>query len=73
MHIAFIEDTKLHGGTQLWVMDAIRFFRTQGWEITIISPNVIGIFVARINNHWLVIAARVPRIVIKRETDILFN
>jgi glycosyltransferase involved in cell wall biosynthesis len=38
MHIAFIEDTKLHGGTQLWVMDAVEFFLSQGWEITVITP-----------------------------------
>ncbi|MHA1979114.1 MAG: glycosyltransferase family 4 protein [Candidatus Hodarchaeales archaeon] len=38
MHIAFIEDTELHGGTQLWVMDAIDFFLRQGWEITVITP-----------------------------------
>ena len=38
MHITFIEDTKLQGGTQLWVMDAVEFFLRQGWEITIITP-----------------------------------
>jgi glycosyltransferase involved in cell wall biosynthesis len=38
MHLAFIEDTKLHGGTQLWVMDAVEFFLSQGWEITVITP-----------------------------------
>ena len=38
MHIAFIEDTELHGGTQLWVMDAIHFFHGQGWIITVITP-----------------------------------
>ncbi len=38
MHIAFIEDTKLYGGTQMWVMDAINFFLQQGWEVSVISP-----------------------------------
>ncbi|PWI46846.1 hypothetical protein CEE45_14750 [Candidatus Heimdallarchaeota archaeon B3_Heim] len=38
MQITFIEDTKLHGGTQLWVMDAIVFFLRQGWKITVITP-----------------------------------
>jgi glycosyltransferase involved in cell wall biosynthesis len=38
MHLAFIEDTELHGGTQLWVFDAIKFFLQQGWKITVITP-----------------------------------
>ncbi len=38
MHIAFIEDTELYGGTQLWVIDAIRFFLDQKWKITVITP-----------------------------------
>lgn len=39
MRIGFIEDTKLHGGTQLWVFDAINFFHNCGTEITIITPD----------------------------------
>ncbi|MHA1990393.1 MAG: glycosyltransferase family 4 protein [Candidatus Hodarchaeales archaeon] len=38
MHLAFIEDTKLHGGTQLWVFDAIIFFLKRGHKITVITP-----------------------------------
>ncbi len=38
MHIAFIEDTELYGGTQLWVLDAVDFFLLQGWKITVITP-----------------------------------
>ncbi|OLS20024.1 MAG: GDP-mannose-dependent alpha-(1-6)-phosphatidylinositol monomannoside mannosyltransferase [Candidatus Heimdallarchaeota archaeon LC_3] len=38
MHICFIEDTKLHGGTQLWVQDAVKYFLKKNWEITIITP-----------------------------------
>ena len=26
MHICFIEDTHLHGGTQIWVSEAVRVF-----------------------------------------------
>lgn len=39
MHIGFIEDTKLHGGTQLWVFDAINFFHQCELEITVITPD----------------------------------
>lgn len=38
MHLGFIEDTKLGGGTQLWVFDAVNFFRQQGLDITILTP-----------------------------------
>lgn len=38
MHIGFIEDTKLHGGTQLWVLDAINFFLQKGIDITLLTP-----------------------------------
>ena len=38
MHLGFIEDTKLHGGTQLWVFEAIQFFLKQGIEITLLTP-----------------------------------
>ncbi len=38
MHLGFIEDTKLHGGTQLWVYEAILFYLKQGIEITLLTP-----------------------------------
>ncbi len=38
MHLGFIEDTKLHGGTQLWVYEAIQFYIIQGIEITLLTP-----------------------------------
>lgn len=38
MQIGFIEDTKLHGGTQLWVFEAITYFLQEGNKITIITP-----------------------------------
>jgi glycosyltransferase involved in cell wall biosynthesis len=37
MHICFIEDTHLHGGTQIWVSEAIRNFRAAGHEITLVT------------------------------------
>lgn len=39
MQIGFIEDTKLHGGTQLWVFEAVTYFLQLGNKITIITPN----------------------------------
>ena len=38
MHICFIEDTDLHGGTQIWVSEAMRAFRAAGHEITLLTP-----------------------------------
>ncbi|MBW2592349.1 MAG: glycosyltransferase family 4 protein [Deltaproteobacteria bacterium] len=38
MHICFIEDTKLHGGTQIWVTEATRAFIDAGAEVTILTP-----------------------------------
>ena len=37
MHICFIEDTTLHGGTQIWVSEAMRAFRAAGHEITLLT------------------------------------
>ena len=38
MNIGFIEDTPLHGGTQLWVVEAIRAFLARGQEVTLLAP-----------------------------------
>jgi glycosyltransferase involved in cell wall biosynthesis len=37
MHICFVEDTALHGGTQIWVSEAIRAFLAAGHEITLLT------------------------------------
>ena len=37
MHICFIEDTQLHGGTQIWVSEAIRDFTAKGHEVTLLT------------------------------------
>ena len=39
MHICFIEDTYLHGGTQIWVSEAVRDFRSKGHEVTILTAS----------------------------------
>jgi len=39
MHICFIEDTHLHGGTQIWVVEATQAFLVQGEDVTILAPN----------------------------------
>ncbi|MCD6135849.1 hypothetical protein J7J63_03955, partial [Candidatus Bipolaricaulota bacterium] len=36
--IGIIEDTLLHGGTQMWSVEAARFFCDHGAEVTVISP-----------------------------------
>ncbi|MFX1282941.1 MAG: glycosyltransferase family 4 protein [Promethearchaeota archaeon] len=62
MHIGFIEDTKLHGGTQLWVLEAITYFLNQGIDITVLTPrkgwlddecrkNGLPIFLSNYNYH----------------------
>ncbi|MCH7479895.1 MAG: hypothetical protein IIC79_00735 [Chloroflexi bacterium] len=38
MHICFIEDTHLHGGTQLWVAEANLAFLARGAQVTILCP-----------------------------------
>ncbi len=39
MHIGFIEDTLLHGGTQIWVVEAARHFLSKGDAVTVLSPS----------------------------------
>lgn len=39
MHVCFIEDTHLHGGTQIWVTEAARYFLENGIEVTVLSPD----------------------------------
>ncbi len=38
MHICFIEDTRLHGGTQIWVAEAVREFLRRGVQVTLLAP-----------------------------------
>ncbi len=38
MHICFVEDTHLHGGTQIWVSEAMRAFLEKGHEVTLLAP-----------------------------------
>ncbi len=39
MRICFIEDTPLHGGTQIWVTEANRYFLEQGEQTTVLCPH----------------------------------
>lgn len=38
MHIGFIEDTPLKGGTQIWVVEATRDFIAKGETVTVLAP-----------------------------------
>ena len=38
MRICFIEDTHLHGGTQIWVAEATRAFLGRGENVTVLAP-----------------------------------
>ncbi len=38
MHIGFIEDTLLHGGTQIWVTEAVQYFLERGETVTVLTP-----------------------------------
>jgi glycosyltransferase involved in cell wall biosynthesis len=38
MHIGFIEDTPLHGGTQIWVTEATEKFLAKGEQVTLLAP-----------------------------------
>ena len=44
MNIAFIEDTHLRGGTQIWVVEATNYFIMQGHNVNVIAPE--GSYVA---------------------------
>ncbi len=39
MRVCFIEDTNLHGGTQIWVTEAARHFMAAGVEVTVLTPD----------------------------------
>lgn len=45
VHVCFLEDTKLEGGTQLWVAEAARWLIGNGDEVTLLCPE--GSFNAR--------------------------
>lgn len=38
MHIGFIEDTRLHGGTQIWVAEAIQAFIRKDQKVSLLAP-----------------------------------
>jgi len=38
LNIGFIEDTHLRGGSQIWVMEANRYFLEQGETVTVLAP-----------------------------------
>ena len=38
MRVCFIEDTHLHGGTQIWVTEATQAFLARGEDVTILAP-----------------------------------
>jgi glycosyltransferase involved in cell wall biosynthesis len=38
MHIGFIEDTHLHGGTQIWVSEAVQAFIENKLEVSLLAP-----------------------------------
>lgn len=45
MHICFLEDTKLEGGTQIWDIEAAQYMMNNGCSVTILTPE--GGFVAQ--------------------------
>ena len=38
MHIGFIEDTHLHGGTQIWVAEAVQAFIEKNQQVSLLAP-----------------------------------
>ena len=38
MNIGFIEDTHLHGGTQIWVAEAVQVFLDHDQDVTLLAP-----------------------------------
>ncbi len=39
MHIGFIEDTHLHGGTQIWVAEAVQVFIEKNHTVSLLAPH----------------------------------
>ena len=37
MRVCFVEDTGLRGGTQIWVSEALRDFRSKGIDVTLLT------------------------------------
>ena len=38
MRIGFIEDTHFHGGTQIWVAEAVQAFIEKNHEVSLLAP-----------------------------------
>jgi glycosyltransferase involved in cell wall biosynthesis len=38
MHICFVEDTQFHGGTQIWVTEAVCYLLARGETVTVLTP-----------------------------------
>ena len=38
MRVCFLEDTKLHGGTQIWVAEAASIFLNNGIDVSVLTP-----------------------------------
>jgi len=49
MHIGFIEDTHLHGGTQIWVAEAVQAFIEKNQEVSLLAPE--GSWIAEQCHH----------------------
>jgi len=49
MHIGFIEDTHFHGGTQIWVAEAVQAFIQNNQEVSLLVPE--GSWVAEQCHH----------------------
>jgi glycosyltransferase involved in cell wall biosynthesis len=49
MHIGFVEDTHLHGGTQIWVAEAVQAFIEKNQEVSILAPE--GSWLAEKSRH----------------------
>ena len=42
MHICFVEDTHLHGGTQIWVSEAMRVFLDRREHLAVVTDEFGG-------------------------------
>lgn len=49
MHIGFIEDTHLHGGTQIWVVEAMDAFIKNKQEVSLLAPK--GSWIVEQSHH----------------------
>jgi glycosyltransferase involved in cell wall biosynthesis len=70
LNIGFIEDTPLHGGTQIWVNEALRAFLAHDHEVTLLAPTGSWIVDQCTNSGAQIFTYDWDEVVLERAEDI---